>query len=60
MAISAHGSYVLDMQFPANIYDEALNTLLNNTPGIVEHGVFYGIASQVLIAENGNIEVMSA
>jgi len=60
IAISAHGSYVLDMQFPENINDEALNTLLNNTPGIVEHGVFYGIASQVLIAENGIIEVMVA
>jgi ribose 5-phosphate isomerase A len=60
VAMSAHGSYVLDMQFPASINDEALNTLLNNTPGIVDHGVFYGIASQVLIADNGNIEVMSA
>jgi ribose 5-phosphate isomerase A len=60
VSISAHGSYVLDMQFPARINDEALNTLLNNTPGIVEHGVFYGIASQVLIADNGIIEVMGA
>jgi ribose 5-phosphate isomerase A len=46
------------MRFPEHINDEALNALLNNTPGIVEHGVFYGIASQVLIADNGNIEVM--
>jgi len=60
VSISAHGSYVLDMQFPARMNDEALNTLLNNTPGIVEHGVFYGIASQVLIADNGVIEVMGA
>ena len=58
VAISAHGSYILDMHFPEHINDEALNALLNNTPGIVEHGVFYGIASQVLIADNGNIEVM--
>ena len=58
VAISAHGSYILDMRFPASINDAALNTLLNNTPGIVEHGVFYGIASQVLIADNGNIELM--
>ena len=60
VAISAHGNYVLDMQFPESIKDEALNTLLNNIPGIMEHGVFYGIASQVLIAENDNIEVMTA
>jgi ribose 5-phosphate isomerase A len=60
VSISAHGSYVLDMQFPARINDEALNMLLNNTPGIVEHGVFYGVASQVLIADTGIIEVMGA
>jgi ribose 5-phosphate isomerase A len=60
VAVSAHGSYILDMQFPENINDEALNTLLNNTPGIVEHGVFYGITSQVLIADNGIIEVLGA
>jgi len=60
VVISAHGSYVLEMQFPVKINDEALNNLLNNTPGIVEHGVFYGIASQVLIADNGIIEVMGA
>ena len=60
IAISAHGSYVLDMRFPESINDHALNTLLNNTPGIVEHGVFYGIASQVLIADQGNIEVIQS
>ncbi len=58
VAVSAHGSYILDMHFPEHISDEALNTLLNNTTGVVEHGVFYGITSQVLIADNGNIEVM--
>ena len=58
VAISAHGSYILDMHFPESINDEALNAILNNTPGIVEHGLFYSIASQVLIADNGTIEVM--
>ena len=58
VAISAHGSYILDMHFPESINDEALNAILNSTPGIVEHGLFYSIASQVLIADNGTIEVM--
>jgi ribose 5-phosphate isomerase A len=56
VAISAHGSYVLDMSFPTSLNDKALNELLNNTPGIVEHGIFYGLASTVLIADNGVIE----
>lgn len=60
VAISAHGSYVLDMQFPQSIHDQALNDLLNSTPGIVEHGVFFGLSTQVLIADNGKIEVMQA
>lgn len=58
IAISAHGSYVLDMEFPKDLDDQALNTLLNNTPGVIEHGVFYGLTSMVLIADDGNIEIL--
>lgn len=60
VAMSAHGSYILDMKFPASINDKALNDLLNSTPGIVEHGVFYGLTKLVLMADNGRIEVMKA
>jgi len=56
VAITAHGSYVLDMTFPPSLDDQALNALLNNTPGVVEHGVFYQLASTILIADNGQIE----
>ena len=59
VAISAQGNYVLDMTFSASLNDKALNDLLNSIPGIVEHGVFYGLARQVLIADKGQIEVMS-
>lgn len=57
VALSAHGSYVLDMRFPEQLDDAQLNDLLNSTPGIVEHGVFLGLASSVLIADQGNIEI---
>jgi ribose 5-phosphate isomerase A len=60
VAVSAHGSYVLDMAFPAQLDDAALNDLLNSTAGIVEHGVFYGLARTVLIADNGAIETLNA
>ncbi len=56
VAITAHGSYVLDMTFPENLDDQALNGLLNSTPGIVEHGIFYGLTDIVLIADKGIIE----
>ena len=56
VAITAHGSYVLDMTFPANLDDATLNDLLNATPGVVEHGIFRGLTSLVLIADQGQIE----
>ncbi len=59
VATSAQGNYILDMKFPLSLDDKALNDLLNRTPGVVEHGVFYGLTRQVLIADNGQIELMS-
>ena len=56
LSISSHGSLVLDMVFDKNISEEALNHLINNTPGVVEHGIFRGLTSGVLIAGDGKIE----
>ncbi len=56
LTVTSHGSLVLDMTFDKSISEQALNALINNTPGVVEHGIFYGLTSVVLIAENGNIE----
>ena len=56
LSISSHGSLVLDMAFPQSISESALNQLINNTPGVVEHGIFYGLTSVVIIADNGKIE----
>ncbi len=53
--VTSHGSYVLDMKFDKNIDAQALNTLINNTPGVVEHGIFYSLTDAVLIAKNGQI-----
>lgn len=56
LTVTSYGSLVLDMAFDKSISEQALNALINNTPGVVEHGIFYGLTSAVLIAENGNIE----
>jgi ribose 5-phosphate isomerase A len=53
LSITSHGSLVLDMAFDKAISEESLNHLINNTPGVVEHGIFRGLASAVLIADNG-------
>jgi len=46
---------VLDMTFDKSMSESALNQLINNIPGVVEHGIFYGLASSILIADNGNV-----
>ncbi len=51
--VTSHGSYVLDMKFNEDIQAETLNDLISNTPGVVEHGIFYGLTDAVLIAADG-------
>ncbi|MDO9365515.1 MAG: ribose-5-phosphate isomerase RpiA [Methylotenera sp.] len=53
--ITSHGSYVLDMQFDKNLDASTLNALINNTPGVIEHGIFCGLTGVVLIADNGTV-----
>jgi ribose 5-phosphate isomerase A len=53
-AITSCGNFVLDFNYTEkNI--EKLNALLCQTPGIVEHGIFYNIAHGALISCNGKV-----
>lgn len=56
LVITSHGSLVLDMAFDAQIDSNALNAMLNATPGVVEHGIFAGLTTALYIAENGKVE----
>lgn len=56
LAVTSYGSLVLDMNFDATLDVAELNALLNATPGVVEHGVFYRLASVVLLANNGTVQ----
>ena len=56
LSVSSYGSLILDMVFDQSISESALNQLINNTPGVVEHGIFYGLTSVVLIAGDGTVE----
>ncbi|AFJ02252.1 Ribose 5-phosphate isomerase A [Methylophaga frappieri] len=47
---SADGNLVLDMTF-TDITLKNLNQLLSTLPGVVEHGIFYLLASEVLIGK---------
>lgn len=56
LSMTSYGSLVLDMTFDKSIVEEDLNHLLNNIPGVVEHGIFRGLTSAVFIADGGNVE----
>lgn len=56
LAITSHGSLVLDMRFDPALDANALNAMINNIPGVVEHGIFTKLASTILIADQGQIE----
>lgn len=56
LAVTSHGSLVLDMVFDSHLDSGQLNSILNGTPGIVEHGIFHQLASVVLLADGGVVK----
>ena len=56
MAVSSHGSLILDMTFPATLNSQQLDNVLNDMPGVVEHGIFCSLAKTVLLAEEGDVK----
>ena len=56
LAMTSHGSLVLDMTFDEKLSAAQLNAALNATPGVAEHGIFLGLASAVIIAVDGKVE----
>lgn len=57
LIVTSHGCLVLDMVFDSQLTSEALNALLNNTSGVVEHGIFQGLTSAVFCAVDGNVQI---
>lgn len=60
LAVTSHGSLVLDMNFDSKLDSLQLDSMLNSTPGVVEHGVFYGLANVVCLAVDGIVEEISS
>ena len=56
LAVSSYGSLILDVAFEHQHATSELNTLLNAIPGIVEHGIFYRLAKQVLLSDLGVVQ----
>ncbi|MDD5034622.1 MAG: ribose-5-phosphate isomerase RpiA [Methylococcaceae bacterium] len=56
LAVSSHGSLILDVVFDPGCDSKTLDEFLNDTPGVVEHGIFRGLASAILVAADGRIQ----
>lgn len=60
-AVTDNGNYIVDLHFTKPIADPAAAAKqLIETIGVVEHGFFIGMASQVIIAGKGGITVKQA
>ena len=54
------GNHIFDCRFPGGIEDAAaLESALNNRPGVVENGLFIGMAGRVVVAGEGGVRVLS-
>ncbi len=58
LAITSHGSLVLDVSFAKDTNVTELNQLLSFIPGVVEHGIFEGLASYIYVGENNSVTVL--
>jgi ribose 5-phosphate isomerase A len=56
LAMTSHGSLVLDMTFDKSISSRELDAMLNSTPGVVEHGIFFQLTSVLMLAKDGRVE----
>jgi ribose 5-phosphate isomerase A len=56
LVMTSHGSLVLDMAFDPALEAAALNAFLNETPGVVEHGIFRNLATVVFVAAEGRVQ----
>jgi ribose 5-phosphate isomerase A len=54
------GHYILDCSIPPDADFETLDRELNLTPGVVEHGLFLGMAERVLLGQrDGEVRVLA-
>jgi ribose 5-phosphate isomerase A len=59
--LTDEGHYILDCPLPADADPDALDRRLHAVPGVVEHGLFLGMAERALLGTSeGEVEVLTA
>ncbi len=56
--VTDNGNLILDAHLGAIAAPEALAAALNAVPGVVEHGLFLGLASAAILASAGGVRVL--
>ena len=60
LAVSSHGSLILDVIFEPELDSGEMDAILSDMPGVVEHGIFRGLAGSVLLAVDGELKEISS
>ena len=59
--VTDEGHHILDCALPEEVDPEALDLELERLPGVVEHGLFLGLAERALLGRpDGSVEVLEA
>ena len=56
LAVSSYGSLILDVVFGSDQDSAEIDAILNEMPGVVEHGIFLGLAGSVLLVVDGELK----
>ena len=59
LVVTDGGNYIVDLHGLYKIEDpRKLEASINNVPGVIENGLFAGLVTDVLMAENGNVRMI--
>jgi len=56
--LTDNGNYILDVRFGAISRPETLERKLNEIPGVIENGIFVGLADEVIVGYEGGYELL--
>lgn len=58
--VTDNGNWILDVEFESVEAPADLEATLNNLPGVVENGIFVGLADQVFVGYEGGCEILNS
>jgi ribose 5-phosphate isomerase A len=56
--VTDNGNYILDCRFERIEHPAAMESVINNTPGVVDNGLFVDMASKAMIGTKGGVRII--